>query len=295
LAAGGYQFCIVDPEGDYAPFAGAAQLGDAKRTPSADEVIELLARPEQSLIVNLLGLKLEDRPPFFAALLPRLQELRSRTARPHWIVVDEAHHVLPASWRPAATTLSSAFDRVVLVTLHPRHLAEAALAAITTVIGVGEAPETIVRDFGAARGVAAPALPADTRERGDALAWTVGEPTVRAFRVAPPRSEHRRHRRKYAQGALSEDASFYFRGPEGKLNLRAQNLMLFMQLADGVDDATWLHHLRHGDYSAWLRSAIKDDGLADAVAAVERAPDLSPGESRARVRAAIEERYTLGE
>ena len=43
--------------------------------------------------------------------------------------------------------------------------------------------------------------------------------------------------------------SFYFRGPENALNLRAQNLMIFLQMAAGVDEATWLHHLHAGDYS----------------------------------------------
>jgi hypothetical protein len=38
--------------------------------------------------------------------------------------------------------------------------------------------------------------------------------------------------------------SFYFRGPDDKLKLRAQNLAVFVQLAEGVDDETWLFHLR---------------------------------------------------
>ena len=54
------------------------------------------------------------------------------------------------------------------------------------------------------------------------------------------RAEHRRHSRKYAEGELPQDRSFYFRGPQGKLNLRAQNLMVFLQMAEGVDDETWL-------------------------------------------------------
>jgi hypothetical protein len=81
---------------------------------------------------------------------------------------------------------------------------------------------------------------------------------------APSRTQRRRHRRKYAEGEIEPERSFYFRGPEGTLNLRAQNLLLFQQLAEGVDDATWLHHLRRGDYSRWFRDAIKDEALAQA-------------------------------
>jgi hypothetical protein len=115
-------------------------------------------------------------------------------------------------------------------------------------------------------------------------------------RVFPPRVEHKRHVRKYAEGELGPDKSFYFRGPEGRLNLRAQNLRLFLQVADGVDDDTWLHHLRQQDYSRWIRDALKDDDLADEVGRVEQTADatpaLSPSESRALIRTAVETRYT---
>jgi hypothetical protein len=97
---------------------------------------------------------------------------------------------------------------------------------------------------------------------------------------------------KYAAGDLGEDKSFYFRGPDGRLHLRAQNLTLFLQLADGVDEATWMHHLRRGDYSRWFRDAIKDEALALEAADVERERTLDATASRARIRAAVERRYT---
>src|SRR5262249_60220279 len=106
-----------------------------------------------------------------------------------------------------------------------------------------------------------------------------GDPPLR-FRSLPTRAERRRHVRKYAQGELAEEQSFYFRGPEGKLKLRASNLMLFLQLADGVDDDTWLHHLRRGEYSRWFRDSIKDGELADEAAGAE-----PPGAGAARARA----------
>ena len=131
-------------------------------------------------------------------------------------------------------------------------------------------------------------------EPGEMLVWTEPQRRGRAqIRVAPSKTERRRHRRKYAEGELPPDRSFYFRGPEAKLNLRAQNLMLFLQIADGVDDDTWLHHLRQGDYSRWMRGSIKDDTLAEEVAEVEQAADIAPAASRARVRSAVEEHYTV--
>jgi hypothetical protein len=86
--------------------------------------------------------------------------------------------------------------------------------------------------------------------------------------------------------------SFYFRGPERKLNLRAHNLTMFSRLASGVDDETWTHHLRGGEYSAWFREVIKDDELADEVAEIEADRGLPPAESRKQVTEAVSRRYT---
>lgn len=106
-----------------------------------------------------------------------------------------------------------------------------------------------------------------------------------------PRVEGRRHQRKYALGSLESDKSFYFRGPQGRLRLRAQNLMAFLQEAEGVDDETWTYHLRRGDYSRWFREAIRDADLAEAVAAIEQQPESPVEETRRLVRVAVEERY----
>src|SRR5262249_42667372 len=129
----------------------------------------------------------------------------------------------------------------------------------------------------------------------EALLWArrpqPGDPVW--FRTAPTQTEHRRHVRKYATGELGEDKSFYFRGPDGRLNLRAQNLALFVQLAEAGDDETWLYHLRAKASSRWLREAIKDEVLATEAERAEDDPRLTAGEGRALVKAAIERRYTL--
>jgi hypothetical protein len=110
--------------------------------------------------------------------------------------------------------------------------------------------------------------------------------------VEKPRQARRRHTRKYAEGNLAEDKSFYFSGPNGALKLRAQNLTIFLQIGDGVDDETWLHHLRSGDFSEWFRNAIKDEELAREVEQCEKDEGLDAARSRACVREAVERRYT---
>ena len=112
------------------------------------------------------------------------------------------------------------------------------------------------------------------------------------FRVARRRVHHRRHVRKYTEGELPADRSFYFRGPGGALNLRAANLNRFVELAEGVDEPTWAFHLQRGDYSAWLREMIKDPDLATQVAALEKVGD-APAESRRRVLEALRARYAV--
>jgi hypothetical protein len=235
-----------------------------------------------------------DRPSFFASLLPRLKELRAHTGRPHWIVLDEAHHLLPPPREASGTALSLWPHSVLQITVHPSLIHPKALANVDTVIAVGATPEGMLKEFSETVGERPPDIQQTSLESGEALVWFRKE-TSRPFRVqiAPSRTERRRHTRKYAEGELGADRSFYFRGPEGKLNLRAQNLFLFLQIGDGVDDDTWLHHLRRGDYSRWMRESIKDETLADEVQQVEEREDISPLESRRCIRKAIEEQYTL--
>jgi hydroxymethylpyrimidine pyrophosphatase-like HAD family hydrolase len=287
-----YQFCVVDPEGDYREIAGAIVLGDSQREPSVVEVFDVLAKPTQSVVVNLLGIALERRPAFFHALLPQLQQLRARTGRPHWIVVDEAHHLLPASSDAAALTLPREFDGIFLITVRPEHMAAPALSAIDLVIAVGRSPENRIRTWGAILGFQPAGLEPTTLDPGEALAWRRGEDSPFRFQIASPRGDRRRHQRKYAEGEIPEYHSFYFRGPEDKLNLRAQNLNLFLQLGDGVDDATWLHHLRRGDYSRWFRDVIRDEELAAEASSIERDTHLDTQATRAAIHAAVEQRYT---
>ncbi|KAF3889630.1 MULTISPECIES: HAD family hydrolase [Nostocales] len=294
IAEQNYQFCIIDPEGDYENFEDAVILGDTNRAPRIQEILDLLEQPHQNVIVNLLGVALADRPAFFAEFLPQLQELRARTGRPHWIVVDEAHHLMPASWNPASLTLPQKLDCMMFITVHPDQVAPAALSLVDAIITVGLSPEKNIEQFCSVVGHCPPQLAPQKLEPGEAMVWfRESETEPFRFRITPGNTERRRHVRKYAQGQLGEDKSFYFVGPLGKLNLRAQNLILFTQIAEGVDDETWLYHLKQGDYSRWFQEAIKDDSLAEEAEKIEKTANGSARESRAAIKAAIEQRYTL--
>ncbi len=289
-----YQVCVIDPEGDYGEMDDLISIGTAQQLPNVDAVMKLLASPTQSVVVNLLGLPIQDRPQFFLALLARLQELRSRLGRPHWIVVDEAHHVWPTNWAPGELGTSQHLNRTLLITLEPTLLPTTVLNTVDLVLATGKTANTTLEMFATATGLSHPHSELNELDQGAALAWHTRMPGLPMLvEISPARSLRRRHVRKYAEGELEPDRSFYFRGPEGKLNLRAQNLMLFLQLAAGVDDKTWLYHLKAHNYSRWFREAIKDPQLADEAAAVEAASDLTPAETRQRIHSLVEARYTL--
>lgn len=292
LAELGYQHAVIDPEGDFATLEGAVILGGSNQAPAVDEVMQVLKNPKGNVVANLIGVALPDRPTTFQTLLSRMLEMRAATGRPHWVLIDEAHHLLPTAWAPTTLNLPQELNRLILVTVHPGEVSPAVLEMVKLVIAVGPKPREVVEQFCQATGADLPP-PAEASPSADyVFAWS--RETHEQFYVKPVRcrSEHRRHIRKYMEGELPPDRSFYFRGPESKLNLRAQNLGLFMQTADGIDDDTWTFHLGRGDVAQWFDIAIKDRELVEEAAAVQKA-DLSPRESRARIRAAIEKRYTL--
>lgn len=294
LRAANYNFCIVDPEGDYDSVESAVVLGGPEHTPSVEECVQLLSKPDQNAVINLLGVKLNDRPWYFLSLFTRIRELRARTGRPHWLIVDEAHHAMPANWRPTDQNLPERLAGVLMVSVSPNLVAPSVLRALDSIIVLGNKPREMLREFTDANRSASPEDVPEALEAGTALLWNksaAGAPTL--LRVEPSRTERRRHLRKYAEGELPEDRSFYFRGPEGKLNLRAHNLILFMDLADGVDDETWLFHLHKGEISQWLRRGIKDETLAAQAAAIERNQQLDAAASRRKMRELIEATYTL--
>ncbi|HEY0682580.1 MAG TPA: HAD-IIB family hydrolase [Steroidobacter sp.] len=289
-----YTFCIVDPEGDYDSVESAVVLGSAEHPPEIEECEQLLCKPDENAVINLMGVKLNDRPWFFMTLFARLRDLRARTGRPHWLIVDEAHHVLPSNWQPSDVSLPEVLEGVLLVSVTPSLLAKSLLRAVDTLVILGDKPRQMLHEFTQANKLPMVDPPVEQIEAGDALLWsrTANAPPL-LLKLEPSKVEHRRHLRKYAEGELPEDRSFFFRGPQGKLKLRAPNLITFMELGDGVDDDTWLFHLQRHEVSQWLREAIKDEELADKVAEVENEIDNDADASRKEVRKLIEAVYTL--
>jgi len=285
----GFQFCVIDPEGDYGEFKDAMVLGDAQQPPVLEEVVELLGSRMENVVVNLLGFDIDERPGFLMRLLPEIQRLRAEAGRPHWLLIDEAHHMFPREWVPAEAVVPECLPATLMITVHPESLAPKLARTATTVLAVGSDPKRVLEEFGQVSGKPVGEVPAAPLEPRHGILWQDG--AVQKVEVDPPKERLKRHVRKYAQGDLGPERSFYFRGPDGKLNLRANNLMIFLQIAEGVDDATWLFHLQNGDYARWFEGAVKDDRLAKEVRELPEQAD--PATSRRAVREAIERHYTV--
>src|SRR5690606_16907704 len=106
----------------------------------ANEVLAFLEDPKINLNVNLLGIPLADRPEFFSQLFPNIQSMRTRTGRPHWLVLDEAHHMMPPERAHLDEVLPRSLQRVLFVTVHPSHIAPGALSSVDVAIAVGPEP-----------------------------------------------------------------------------------------------------------------------------------------------------------
>ena len=189
LRAEGYQSCVIDPEGDYASLADAIVFGNAERGPTAAEIVTALAKPETHVIVNLIGVPLAEQPAFFLGLLPRLQELRAKTGRPHWVLVDKTHRLMPREWDPSATAPARELTGMIYMTVHPDMIAPAVLRTVDVVAAFGKDPGAAIRKFAEAADAGAPPTDSMALAPGEALLWfkRSGERPVK-IRVAPSRA-----------------------------------------------------------------------------------------------------------
>jgi hydroxymethylpyrimidine pyrophosphatase-like HAD family hydrolase len=287
-----YQACVVDPEGDYQSVEGPIVLGALDRAPTPDEAMQVIRQPDKSCIVSLFGAKTEEQPPLFGTLLRALQDQRLRTGRPHWIVIDEAHYPIAASWAPIDELHVEDLHSVVYVTAFPEKMPAAVLKSVDLVIAVGDDPCELVENYCQLTGDSPPALqPPSDRPEGLAVSWSRGKAEPVWFQGLSLRSEHQRHQHQYFDGGMDPENRFYFRGPEAKLNLAAANLRTFMELAEGVDDETWVYHLQRGDYGPWFRDSIQDNDLAGLAEQLQHAPDVSPQDSRRQIIDLIRKLY----
>ncbi|HLZ88174.1 MAG TPA: HAD-IIB family hydrolase, partial [Puia sp.] len=248
----GYQFCLIDPEGDYLQLPGVAIVGNETSVPTPEEIFQLLRDPDQSLVICTLSVPLADRPAFFSRLLETMTRLRVEYGRPHWLILDEAHHLIPSASTMIADRMPIDFNNFIVISTSPHALHPAVLEKIGTIITIGENPGYPFGQVGEILHLPTPEqIP--TLIEGEICIWrlTTNQPPFKA-RYPQPRQVMQRHKKKYATGDMG-DNSFVFTGSEGRLHLVANNLMLFAHIAGGIDDDTWSWHLHRHDYTNWFR------------------------------------------
>jgi hypothetical protein len=287
-----YQACVIDPEGDFQAMEDPIVLGSIDRAPTPEEMMQVIRQPDKSCVLSMFGAKTEDQPSVFSNLFRAIQDHRIRTGRPHWTIIDEAHYPISASWIPIDELHLEEFRNVVYITAFPEQMPVAVLRSIDLFVSIGDDPFQLLVKYCELLGEPAPKFgpPADELEHR-AIAWWRGKTPPFWFRRLPSRGVHLRHRHQYFDGDMDPENRFYFRGLEGKLNLAAQNLHTFMQLAEGVDDETWLYHLRRGDYAPWFRDSIQDKELAELADQLQHANDVSVEDSRKQIIEMIRKLY----
>ncbi|MBO9202270.1 MULTISPECIES: HAD-IIB family hydrolase [Niastella] len=287
-----YQFCLIDPEGDYLELhGGAVRIGDTAHAPSVEEVLSLLANPLQSVIVCILAIPLDDRPRYFNNLLTALSQMRKETGHPHWIIADEAHHMLPAPAAPSYYAIPDDFKNFIFISISTEGMNEAVLNKITLLISMGDDAAKSMEEFSRLRNMPLITTAVTPLQKGQAWVWDIAannEPVL--IKTGTPVHLLQRHKKKYARGDMDYN-SFYFRGPENKMNLKAYNLMVFTEIAAGIDEETWRYHLKRKDYSNWLRHSVHDEELASMIDEIENNEQLAQ-RSRQTITDLINERYT---
>ena len=150
-------------------------------------MMRLLEKPDRHAVIALSAIAPAERPAFFLTLMTRLWDLRKRYGRPHWIVVNDAHLLMPAMRDASDRTSRSRCRRrrrglgrrgrelprlrgSVIVASDPRQLAAAAIESVSTLVAAGPSAPEALRAFCEARGLPAPALTLPEGARGRAIA-----------------------------------------------------------------------------------------------------------------------------
>jgi hypothetical protein len=281
-------FCIIDPEGDYLSLDGAVTVGGLTTPPTTEESLHHLLQARLNVVVSTLALDPAARVQLFGELLPFIQQLRSSTGRPYWMVVDEAHYMLPhcAAWPPGFLANMGA----IIVALDFDQVCPSLLDAVDVLVTLGSTARELVQRYAQHTQRRCPEFPARSSEPDYFCLWDVrhgGDVVLMAQQQ--PEQKHHRHSGKYAVGDVGAWHAFYF----PSLDQRASNLAEFLSSLARLDDPAFRQHREAGDFSNWFREVIRDDVLANETRLLENDASVPLRDAQEQIAHLVQSRYHL--
>lgn len=212
-----YVICLLDPEGAFRSLAEqegvvvlSSEEGDGQADVRADEVAQLLKHRGTSVVIDLSQLTRDEKVRAAGHFLQAAQRLRAETGAPHWLIVDEAHHLFPSGGGIAQEMISADATRLCLITHEPQLVDAGVLRLVHHVFAT--AVEGVTEVLPPAQPDRVPGGPLRT---GEALSIGLGEGrAVERFCVAERETRHERHVKKRAPGTLPLERAFRFTGPK---------------------------------------------------------------------------------
>lgn len=242
-----YSVCVIDVEGDHVPLGtlhGVISVGAKGPLPPPDTVATLLAHGMRSVVVDLSLHPDELKRSYARDLLATLHVTRNETGIPHWLIVEEAHLLLPSGaddwWCSDDTQVG-----ICAITYRPDVLCRRLSARSDYHVHLDQ-------QFGGT--LDAP-----------------GDKPGRRFVPLKGYVAHIRHRHKYEAGQLPANRRFYFRTRHGLTGRTAGNLSEFATEIANATAGVLRHHAPHNDFSRWLGDLWRDSAFIDAVRQIESA------------------------
>jgi hydroxymethylpyrimidine pyrophosphatase-like HAD family hydrolase len=276
----GYSLCVLDPEGDYTSLEalpGVVVLGGREPLPKPRDLERSLRHADLSVVIDLSHTDHQERLEYIHSVLPVLAALRRRTGLPHRIVVDEAHYFLHDT--ASRHLLDLELGGYTLVTYQCSNLYQEALAASQAVIVTRESGPEEIR---ALQALCVSCAGGKTEQEWSEMfqSLVIGEAVVlpftdeahgaaRRIRLAPRLTPHVRHLAKYIDMPVPEGRAFVFWRDGSLTGQRARTLREFVEIVDHSPLAGFDGHVRHKDFSRWIKGVFGDYGLGKTVSDLE--------------------------
>jgi len=281
-------FCIIDPEGDYLTLDDAVTVSGLIAPPTTEESVHHLLQAQLNVVVSALALDPPERVQLFGELLPFIQDLRRVSGRPYWLIVDEAHYMLPhcAVWPPGFLGNMGA----IIVALDFDQVCPALLDGVDVLVTLGSTARELVEQFAKRIQRRCPEFPERSPGPEYACLWDLRkDKEVAMLNQLRPAQKHHRHSGKYVAGDVGAWHAFHF----STLGQSASNLTEFLSLSTRLEDGALCDYMNAGDFSKWFREVIRDDVLANKTHLVEIDPRLAPQDALEQITRLVQSRYHI--